>query len=141
MMLYLSKLEVVYCDGEVADKSVSSIGRWDQVSPGGTYLRDSNKNHPGSTTSPGGRPGNKHLSINPPANHATSHLVTTHCGHLSYVTKCYIQCIQCEHLSLSQQGIWVSFWTPKPSKSTPLDSGHPREIVKNFLKCQSQAYN
>ena len=24
--------------------------------------------------------------------------------------------------SLSQQGVWVSFWTPKPLKSTPQDT-------------------
>ena len=27
----------------------------------------------------------------------------------------------CTH-SLSQQGVWVSFWTPKPFKSTPQDT-------------------
>ena len=25
---------------------------------------------------------------------------------------------------LSQQGVWVSFWTPKPLKSTPQDTQH-----------------
>ena len=41
--------------------------------------------------------------------------------------------------SLSQQGVWVSFWTPKNLKKHP--SGHPKHFMKNFLKCQSQAYN
>ena len=40
---------------------------------------------------------------------------------------------------LSQQGIWVSFWTPKPLKRIPQDT--PKEFVRNFLKCQSYAYN
>ena len=26
------------------------------------------------------------------------------------------------HHGLSQQGVWVSFWTPKPLKSTPQDT-------------------
>ena len=59
----------------------------------------------------------------------------------------------------------MSFWTPKSLKSTPQDiqkiwslpagrlgvfldtqtlkrhpSGHPKQFVKNFLECQSQAY-
>ena len=34
---------------------------------------------------------------------------------------------------------WVSLWTPKTLKMHP--SGHPKNFVKNFLKCQSQAYN
>ena len=32
---------------------------------------------------------------------------------------------------LSQQGVWVPFWTPKPLKSTPQD---PRKFCEKFLK-------
>ena len=39
---------------------------------------------------------------------------------------------------LSQQGVWVSFWTPKPLKNNPQDT---QFFVRNFLKYQSQAYN
>ena len=39
---------------------------------------------------------------------------------------------------LSQQGVWVSFWTPNPLNHP---SGHPHFFVRNFWKCQSQAYN
>ena len=39
---------------------------------------------------------------------------------------------------LSQQGVWVFFWTPKPLKSTPQDT---QFFVRNFLKCLSQAYD
>ena len=45
-------------------------------------------------------------------------------------TKNYNHTYNGDH-GLSQQGVWVSFWTPKPLK----------RFVKNFLKCQSQAYN
>ena len=40
---------------------------------------------------------------------------------------------------LSQKGIWVSFWTPKPLKSTPQDTQIC--LFRKFLKCQFQAYN
>ena len=43
-----------------------------------------------------------------------------------------------EH-DLSQQGVWVFFWAPKSIKSTPQDT--QIFFVRNFLKCQSPAYN
>ena len=33
---------------------------------------------------------------------------------------------------LSQHGVWVSFWTPKPLKSTPQDT--KKMFVRNFIK-------
>ena len=33
----------------------------------------------------------------------------------------YLSVIQSKH-SLSQQGVWVPFWTPKPLKRTPQDT-------------------
>ena len=38
---------------------------------------------------------------------------------------------------LSQQGIWVSFWTPKPLNANPQDT----QFEKFLTKCQSLAYN
>ena len=47
--------------------------------------------------------------------------------------------LSCWYHGLSQQGVWVSFWTPKPLKSTHQDTQNSFE--RNFLKCQSQAYH
>ena len=56
------------------------------------------------------------------------------------ITRCdYCSMNVTQEHGLSQQGVWVSYWTPKPLKSTPRDTHF--FLVKNFLKCQSQAYN
>ena len=49
-----------------------------------------------------------------------------------FMKYCTIVLVLCLRHGLSQQGVWVSFWTPKPLKSTPQDT--QKRFCEEFLK-------
>ena len=81
----------------------------------GTHLRVLSESYPLNTNMTGldGLP--KYLL---PCALAESSLSIERVNHLTNMVQLSICC----HHGLSQQGVWVPFWTPKPLKSTPQDT-------------------